>query len=451
MQKINVVPNTILLTSLRDVGYTETMAICDIVDNSIDAGAKNIDIVITQKNNKVQSISIADDGIGMNKNTLIQALTLGSNVVRNQNALGHYGMGLKTAGLALAKEITVLTKESNKTGGFLGTFDLDFMLSSNTFGINIDKHPKPKLGTTITLNKVDKLTSTTAKTYIKSLSEELSLVFTKIIGKVNITVNGKNIIAHDVFLEGSSKNYNVDANGVTESPYNITFQVNGNLIKKQVKIDLWKMPLSASPELPYSQKAQGFYIFRNGRLIASHLDLDIYNKIPDLNNFRGAIYFDNMDDIKDAIGLNFSKQGVNFNEALVKELKWKLGPAIKRLREDIQSERALLSIKNNTIEDTLSKWCSKLFKRGINWSLGIYNGTSGAIPTDANYKPPKPLRRKVVAGKTTVKTVKQVQTKNQVKTTKPKKPPKPNTNNNNTFASHNTSPPCSIKKFRIYN
>ena len=433
MKKVNVTPNTILLNSLRDVGYTETMAICDIIDNSIDAKAKNVAIKVISIKDKVTEISITDDGIGMDRNALIQALTLGSNVTRSGNSLGHYGMGLKTAGLALATEIDILTKKNLKSGGYLGIFDLDYMLTSNSFDISIGKHTKKSCGTIITLKNVDKLTSTTAKTYIKVLKEKIAEVFTKILSNINITINGIKIIADDIFLENLSTNYNVDAQGILQSPYKIKFDINGKSIYKNVKIDLWKMPINSTPTEKYSQKSQGFYVFRNKRLIASHLDLGIYTKTAEMNQFRGAVYFDNMDDVKDAIGLNFSKQGVNFNDALVKELSWHLTDALDRIRKDLRVERAKLSIKNNAFEDFFSRQLSKLFKRGINWSLGTLNGQKALANVGGSYVPP-PILPKVKILKSNNITSKPVMVPVKVKNLKAsnkRKPPKSNTPSNN--------------------
>ena len=433
MKTVSVVPNTILLNSLRDVGYTETMAICDIIDNSIDAKAKNIDVIISSTKNKVTEISISDDGDGMNQNTLIQSLTLGSNVTRATNALGHYGMGLKTAGLALATEINVLTKKSNKIGAYEGVFDLKSMITNNMFSISVGKSTKKTIGTVITLKDIDKLTSATAKTYTKNLTEKIAEVFTKILNTVNITINGVKVIADDLFLENVSQNYNYDTNGLLASPYAVKFKVKGVQKIKDVKIDLWRMPLNGKPTNQNNQKNQGFYVFRNGRLIASGQDLGIYTKHADLNYFRGAIYFNNIDDVKDAIGLNFSKQGVNFNDELSQDLHWKLSGAIKKIKADIQAAKAKVSVKNNAVENTFAKWFSKIFKhnKGIAAAMGIANGKTGVVASTGNVPPPvKPPKTKVTT--TGIMTQKPGNTPVVKKVTgKTKNPPTPSTPNKN--------------------
>ena len=62
-----------LIESLRHVGYDNYHAIPDIVDNSIDASAKNIKVVVRTTGGEPEII-IADDGVGMDAEILDQAM-----------------------------------------------------------------------------------------------------------------------------------------------------------------------------------------------------------------------------------------------------------------------------------------------------------------------------------------------------------------------------------------
>ena len=85
-----------LIESLRYLGYGNYEAVADIVDNAIDAEARHISLRVQQRNNQPQ-ISIADDGIGMTKEVLDQAMRLGSLTTRDLTSdLGKFGMGLVT-------------------------------------------------------------------------------------------------------------------------------------------------------------------------------------------------------------------------------------------------------------------------------------------------------------------------------------------------------------------
>ena len=63
-------PNAkILIYAMQHLGYDNFVALCDIIDNSIDANATSIKIYISAKNNNFQII-IVDNGCGMTKETL---------------------------------------------------------------------------------------------------------------------------------------------------------------------------------------------------------------------------------------------------------------------------------------------------------------------------------------------------------------------------------------------
>ncbi|NCU32455.1 MAG: ATP-binding protein, partial [Candidatus Moranbacteria bacterium] len=61
---LNTPSASILMNSLRSIGYSFEASIADIIDNSISANAKNINIDFPP-NDKNIYISIFDDGIGM--------------------------------------------------------------------------------------------------------------------------------------------------------------------------------------------------------------------------------------------------------------------------------------------------------------------------------------------------------------------------------------------------
>lgn len=65
-----------MVEALRGLGYTTATALADLVDNSISAGAGQVEVGFNW--NGVDSwISIADDGRGMNDAELLSAMRLG--------------------------------------------------------------------------------------------------------------------------------------------------------------------------------------------------------------------------------------------------------------------------------------------------------------------------------------------------------------------------------------
>jgi len=100
-----------LTSSLRDIGYDTSSAVADLVDNSVSAGARRVDIEIVH--HSVGSyLTIADDGRGMAAEGLDEAMRFGSQRNYGGRDLGKYGLGLKTASLSQCRRLTVITRTS---------------------------------------------------------------------------------------------------------------------------------------------------------------------------------------------------------------------------------------------------------------------------------------------------------------------------------------------------
>ncbi|MFD3912844.1 ATP-binding protein [Streptomyces sp. NPDC058603] len=104
--------------SLTHQGYGFEAAIADLVDNSIDAGARNVVISFLRDSDRLVSLLVVDDGHGMNDEALDTAMTVGGREGYSATALGHFGAGLKAASLSHAESLTVVsrTKRSPAAG-----------------------------------------------------------------------------------------------------------------------------------------------------------------------------------------------------------------------------------------------------------------------------------------------------------------------------------------------
>jgi hypothetical protein len=117
-----------MIQSMRAFGYDLKMAVADVIDNSISAGAKNV-WVIQNWGGSNSYISILDDGSGMDETTLFEAMRLGSRNPldeRESNDLGRYGLGLKTASFSQCRLLSVRSKTKD---GKISTrcWDLDYI------------------------------------------------------------------------------------------------------------------------------------------------------------------------------------------------------------------------------------------------------------------------------------------------------------------------------------
>lgn len=120
MEKRNIPANAgKLLNAVASIGYDVEVAICDLIDNSFDADAKNVHLHIEElledgeTTGLISKYVIVDDGLGMDENALINAFTLGSDRSYDNGSLGKFGLGLKSAGLSLGDRIIILSKKEN--------------------------------------------------------------------------------------------------------------------------------------------------------------------------------------------------------------------------------------------------------------------------------------------------------------------------------------------------
>jgi len=101
-----------LIESTRAIGYSLDAAIADIIDNSIAACSKNIDIFFFPVGDAY--IAVLDNGNGMNAAEIDVAMQYGSRNpldARASNDLGRFGLGLKTASLSQCRILTVISKK----------------------------------------------------------------------------------------------------------------------------------------------------------------------------------------------------------------------------------------------------------------------------------------------------------------------------------------------------
>jgi hypothetical protein len=189
IEKFKVIPDPKLYGKLGQVGYSLRDAICELVDNSIDSrveGKKlNVEIDLDEEN---QVIRIKDDGKGMSKENIKDAIILGKSDKKDK--LGFFGLGLKTAGLSLGNIITIKSRSERSEQVHMIEFDrTDFEKRSDwelqVKSLGDDLFGK---GTTIILNdllvrlnysKADRLNNFFAERYKSFINS----------GELNLSVN----------------------------------------------------------------------------------------------------------------------------------------------------------------------------------------------------------------------------------------------------------------------
>ena len=114
--KANKPTADVLMNSMRAMGYSFEAAIADIVDNSVSAQARNI-VLRFPIDPSDCCVAVCDDGIGMNKKELLDAMKYGSQLKsanRSEDDLGRFGLGMKAASLSQCRRLTVASKKDGK-------------------------------------------------------------------------------------------------------------------------------------------------------------------------------------------------------------------------------------------------------------------------------------------------------------------------------------------------
>lgn len=122
------------ILQMQDNGYKSSVsAIAEIIDNSIQANAKTVDVVIvrntTRSRNEIDEILIIDDGDGMNMEIFEKALQMSSGTRgKAKSGLGKYGQGLPNASISQTKRVEVYTYQNNNI--LFNHIDLDEIYES---------------------------------------------------------------------------------------------------------------------------------------------------------------------------------------------------------------------------------------------------------------------------------------------------------------------------------
>lgn len=279
--------------SLRSMGYSFEAAVADVVDNSISAHAQNVRILFPTNPMDELALGILDDGDGMTADVLFEAMRYGclsAEGERSDEDLGRFGMGMKSASLSQCRCLTVASFEGKILNGF--TWDYNHILETQDWMIQeldnseinklpyIDNLKAQKKGTIVIWQDFDVLSNSSGgqvySTLIdlrSSLENTLALIYHRYLSgigtsRLHIFINELDIKPQDPFLEQHPK---------TTVKKEIELDIkDSNGVERMIKIRPFILPFAT--ELKEKDKQliggienlrskQGFYIYRNKRLI----------------------------------------------------------------------------------------------------------------------------------------------------------------------------------------
>lgn len=284
MATVELVPGIDLLQSMRSVGYSFEAAVADILDNSISAGATKIDVLVDVAEGRF--VSIRDNGRGMSIDAAMEALRLAGTArsgTENTQSLGRFGLGLKTASLSQGRRVDVISRHEGKLIGL--AWDIDMVRREQKWVVDVlsDSHiadlpgaHQPALnanGTVVLWSKLDYLLGNAADPSehlahkVGALRTHLGLVFHRYIQStpgIEISLNRVTVEPIDPFLESHPK---------TQKTPTQVIRIEGS------PVELQGFTLPHQRNIPERLKrrhdlgdglrdGQGFYVYRNKRLIS---------------------------------------------------------------------------------------------------------------------------------------------------------------------------------------
>lgn len=114
VERIKLAPDAGLVKSLG-ANHTLESAIADLVDNSVDAGATRVSIRLLTRADRLTQVEVLDNGKGMDAFAANAAMTIGHRREYNANDLGHFGMGLKAASFGHSDVLTLWSTQHGAT------------------------------------------------------------------------------------------------------------------------------------------------------------------------------------------------------------------------------------------------------------------------------------------------------------------------------------------------
>ncbi len=382
MKEIESIPNASrTLQALKNLGYDINSSIADVVDNSISAkvDSNNIDVslIIDPSDNIV--CRIQDDGCGMDENTLKEAMRFGTDTTYENNSLGKFGMGMKTASLSHCDVLTVISKTmTSDISGF--RWDIRKInhspnkwtllhLTKREIQDILDKE-NLQLSSQGTIVMWDELFSINEDYHSYQISKFANNYYFRICSQLKVYLG---MIYHR-FLEGSVDNhpsFNLTVNGEPVTPWDPFWRSEENTeeihfnkgfselfftgCSKPVRISGYVLPNKEGFSTEEAWKnakgllswndSQGYYIYRANRMIRFggwH-----GTKAKDEHDKLARLSIDIDPSLDELFRITVNKSKVQFPEKLFLHLKQKINPKIiGKAKSKYNKSKEKLHVKN---------------------------------------------------------------------------------------------------------
>ena len=330
-KKFSIQPSPNIIATLSHSGYKIDTSIADLLDNSIAHNAHNIDIKFNFQSNNVDewTVEIIDDGDGMDSQTLANAFIMGERSLkdtREKGDHGRYSVGMKTASIAQADYLLVVSKMIDKP--FTAkAMDMNYLNDKKEWegydfdGLHAYSNIIENHGTNViwkNLKFIDKtlpieLAKKDLYSKIDAVNAYLGMVFHRFIERNELTIRIQNRLV---------------------KPWNPFFpNVNTKLVDKHEDefIITKTYLLPSKDELTDDEfnemnrgdalSHQGFYVYRNDRMIhaGGWLNLKNCKQHQKFNALRISVDFDSR--LDEYFDVGFTKSTIDFPKNITDKLE----------------------------------------------------------------------------------------------------------------------------------
>lgn len=336
-----------LIFGLRDTGYNFRTAAADIIDNSIAANADKVQVRVDITNEGKKYVYFGDDGDGMNDAELHAAMRYGAAVRENLASLGKFGLGLKTASSSVCRHFAVISRKHSEANLNKLAWDLDHVEDTGRWAMRRDPVEQREQqafeelcgvkGTLVVWSKCDRVLSkdydnpggakeqAAIKRIRTGLIEHLALIYHRFLDAedkrerhVTMSVNDESVEAWNPFYPEKSDQVLSE----TQQSLKMESADRGDIGAAHVKA--WILPHSndltsdEKAKAKLSNSKQGFYIYREGRLINHGGWLGLFTQEPHYSMLRVEFDFDHRQD--EAFDVDVKKSTIRFDPEIENHL-----------------------------------------------------------------------------------------------------------------------------------
>lgn len=327
-----IVLHQTFIEATRDTGYRSTgAAVAELIDNSIQARAKNIRVFVRDDLAAGDIvIGVMDDGSGMDGATLRRALQFGGSMrFGDRDGLGRFGMGLPNASVSQARRVDVYTWRS--PNACIGShLDVDDIAAGRIEEIpTVRRSAVPTWaqehrnysGTLVLWSRCDRLDNRRVSTVVRKLHELIGRMFRHFIWRgVKFRINDEPVVGIDPLFIQPGPLSGAQAFG---EPLSFEVHVPDKAgTTSTVRVRFSELPVTKWHDMPVEEKRKhrivdgaGLSIIRAGREVDYGWWFFGAKRRENYDSWwRGELSFEPA--LDEMFSITHSKQGINPNQKL---------------------------------------------------------------------------------------------------------------------------------------